>query len=218
MCSITNSNIQLSVKPSDICCICEGLKSELHKAQLEILSYEKVIQLLREELYNVLHTQPDSRKQSDYHAEQPRGYNSKDDWTQVTSLNRKGKASNNHVIQLIPPTHNKYDVLSNLKEDSETPNPTYKKEESLNTRGNRINTRKIQFVKSAKKVKHNVLIKGDSHARKSVSLLQDNLNKDYRVSRFIKPGAHMKAITDSRGEVVKSLKCDDVVVIWGGVK
>jgi len=42
-CSIANSNIQLSVKPSDICCICEELKSELHKAQLEILSYEKVI-------------------------------------------------------------------------------------------------------------------------------------------------------------------------------
>ena len=83
-CSIANSNIQLSVKPSDICCICEGLKSELHKAQLEI-SYEKVIQVLREELYNVvLRTQPDSRKQSDYHAEQHGGYNSKDDWTQVT--------------------------------------------------------------------------------------------------------------------------------------
>jgi hypothetical protein len=75
---------------------------------------------------------------------------SKNDWTQVTSLNRKAKASNNHFIQLIPPTHNKYDVLSNLKEGSETPNPTYKKEESLNTRGNRINTRKIQLVKSAK--------------------------------------------------------------------
>jgi len=62
-CSIANSNIQLSVKPSDICCICEELKSELHKAQLEILSYEKVVQVLREELCNVvLHTQLDSRK------------------------------------------------------------------------------------------------------------------------------------------------------------
>jgi len=134
-----------------ICCICEELKSELHKAQLEILSYGKVIQVLREALYVVLCTQPDSRKQSDYLAEQPRGYKSKDDWTQVTSLNRKAKGSNNHLIQLIPPTHNKYDVLSNLKEDSKTPNPTYKKEESLNTRGNQINTRKIQLVKSAKK-------------------------------------------------------------------
>jgi hypothetical protein len=51
--SITNSNIQLSAKPSDICCICEELKSELHKPQLEI-SYEKVIQVLCEELCNVV--------------------------------------------------------------------------------------------------------------------------------------------------------------------
>jgi hypothetical protein len=109
--------------------------------------------VLREELCNVvLRTQPDSRKQRDYHAEQHRGYTSKDDWTQVTtSLNRNAKASNKHLRQLIPPTHNKYDVLSNLKEDSETPNPTYKKEESLNTRGKRINTRKTQLMKSAKK-------------------------------------------------------------------
>jgi len=127
-------------------------KSELHKAQLEVSSYEKVIQVLREELCNVvLRTQPDSRKQSDYHAEQHGGYNSKDDWTQVTSLNRNAKPSNKHLRQLIPPTLNKYDVLSNLKEDSETPNPTYKKKESLNIRGKRINTRKTQLVKSAKK-------------------------------------------------------------------
>jgi hypothetical protein len=65
-------------------------------------------------------------------------------------------------------------------------------------------------------VKHNVLIIGDSHARKSASLLQDNLNKDYGASSLVKPGAHMKAITDTAGEVVKSLKCDDVVYIWGG--
>lgn len=71
-------------------------------------------------------------------------------------------------------------------------------------------------AQSAKKVKHNVLIIGDSHASNSVSLLQDNLNKDYEVSSFVKPGAQMNAITGTAGEVVKSLKCDDVVVIWGG--
>jgi len=71
-------------------------------------------------------------------------------------------------------------------------------------------------VKSAKKVKHKVLIIGDSHARNSASLLQDNLSKDYEASSFIKPGAQMHAITGTAGEAVKSLKCDDVVVIWGG--
>jgi hypothetical protein len=53
MCSLRNSNIQLNVKPRDMCLNCDGLKSELYKAQLEILSYEKVIQVLREELDNI---------------------------------------------------------------------------------------------------------------------------------------------------------------------
>jgi hypothetical protein len=44
--------------------------------------------------------------------------------------------------------------------------------------------------------------------QENLRLLQDNLNKDYEVSSFVKPGAHMKAITDTAGEVVKSLKCD----------
>jgi hypothetical protein len=66
-------------------------------------------------------------------------------------------------------------------------------------------------VKSEKKVKHNVLIIGDSYASNSASLLQDNLNTDYEVSRFVKPGAHMNAITDTAREAVKSLKS---VMMW----
>ena len=46
--------------------------------------------------------------------------------------------------------------------------------------------------------------------------IYSNLNPDYEVSSFVKPGAHMNAITATAGEAVKSLKCDDVVVIWGG--
>jgi len=217
-CSLGISDIQTSIKPIDKCLNCERLESELYKAQLEISSYEKVIQVLRDELYHVgPHAQPEYRNRTIYHDEQHRSYSSKDDWTQVTAtLGRKTKTSNNHLIQLIPPTHNKYEVLSNLKEERETPNPAYKKTAPPNTRGHRTNTRKAQIVKSAKKVKHKVLIIGDSHARNSASLLQDNLSKDYEASSFIKPGAQMHAITGTAGEAVKSLKCDDVVVIWGG--
>ena len=217
-CSLCISNIQTSIIPRDKCLNCEGLKSELYKAQLEILPYKKVIQVLRNKLYHVEPcAQPEHRNRTVHHDEQHRSHTSKDDWTQVTTtLNRKAKTSNNHLIQLIPPTHNKYDVLSNLKEERETPNPAYKKVSPPNTRGHRTNTRKAQIVKSTKKVKHKVLIIGDSHARNSASLLQDNLSKDYETSSFVKPGAQMHAITDTAGEAVKSLKCDDVVVIWGG--
>ena len=104
----------------------------MYNAQLEILSYQKVKQVLREDIYNVEpRAQPDRRNQSGYHDEHLRSYNSKYYWTLVTStLNRKTKVSKNYLIQLIPPTHNKYDVLFNLKEDSETPNHALKKEET----------------------------------------------------------------------------------------
>lgn len=72
------------------------------------------------------------------------------------------------------------------------------------------------MVERKEKVKHSVLIIGDSHASNSASLLQDNLNPDYAVSSIVKPGAHMNAITDTAGEIGRSLTGDDVIIIWGG--
>ena len=123
------------------------------------------------------------------------------------------------MTQTIPPTHNKYDVLSQLNEDSEHPNPPtpeHKYEESSNTRGHRTITRKTKVMESKGKVKHSVLIIGDNHASNSASLLQDNLNSDYEVSGIVKPGAHMNAIMDTAGEIVRSLTSDDVIIVWGG--
>ena len=77
-------------------------------------------------------------------------------------------------------------------------------------------TRKTQIVKSLNKVKHKVLIIGDSHARNCANLLQDNLSIDYKVSSFVKPGAQMNEITKTAREELKTLKSDDLVVVWGG--
>jgi hypothetical protein len=50
---------------------------------------------------------------------------------------------------------------------------------------------KTQFVKSLNKVKHKVLLIGVSQAKNCAHLLQDNLNSDFKVSSFVKPGARM---------------------------
>ena len=53
----------------------------LQGAQQEILSYEKVIKVLQEELINMeLRAQPYSRKQRDYYDEQFPSLQSKYDW------------------------------------------------------------------------------------------------------------------------------------------
>jgi signal recognition particle GTPase len=71
-------------------------------------------------------------------------------------------------------------------------------------------------VKSLKTEKHKVLVIGDSHARKCATLLQDNLGTNYEVSSFLKPGAQMNEITKTAKEEIKSMKYEDVVVVWGG--
>ena len=98
----------------------------------------------------------------------------------------------------------------------EFPSSTYNKEETSNVKRHQAKTRKTQIVKSLNKVKHKVLIIGDSHARNCVTLLQDNLSIDYNVSSFVKPGAQMNEIKKTAREELKSLKSDDLVVVWGG--
>ena len=76
--------------------------------------------------------------------------------------------------------------------------------------------RKSQFMKNLNKAKHKVLIIGDSHARNCVNLLQDNLSIDFKVSSFVKPDAQMNEITNTAREELKTLKSDDLLLVWGG--
>ena len=65
-------------------------------------------------------------------------------------------------------------------------------------------------------VKQKIVIIGDSHARKSAAELKHNIGLTFTVSSFIKPGAGMGSIVDTIKEDIKTLKKDDVVIIWGG--
>jgi hypothetical protein len=57
---------------------------------------------------------------------------------------------------------------------------------------------------------------GDSQFKKCVTLMQDNLGINNEVSSFMKPDAQMNEITKTVREDIKTLKCEDVVVVWGG--
>jgi hypothetical protein len=63
----SSPNNKLSVNRGDLCLYCDELRSELQKTQLELLSYEKVINVLQEEIKNLeLRLYPDCISQSDY--------------------------------------------------------------------------------------------------------------------------------------------------------
>ena len=75
---LRNFDDKLSEKKGDTCLRCDELSFELQKAKLEILSYEKIVKLLLEEISNEeLHTQSSLVKQKDSHNEQTSSSNSK---------------------------------------------------------------------------------------------------------------------------------------------
>jgi hypothetical protein len=118
----------------------------------------------------------------------------KDDWAQVTTTNyRKNYDFNSNLIQIIPTTANRYELLSNLK-DEETINLTTKVVKIQNSNNYLQTKKKNQLVKSVGISEHKVLIIGDSYAKKCVTELRHNLDHRYEVCGFIKPGARTSEI------------------------
>jgi hypothetical protein len=75
--------------------------------------------------------------------------------------------------------------------------------------------RNNQRRKSVGISKHKVLIIGNNHANKCATELRNSLNHKYEVSGFIKPGASTREIIKTTEEEIATLKCNDVVILWG---
>jgi hypothetical protein len=91
------------------------LNSELRKAKDEILSYKEIIKVLQEELSTKVRPDPnnDLRKQfQTSHIEE--------DWVLGSAKRKKNKViPYRNLIQIIPESANKYELLYNLKEDGQ---------------------------------------------------------------------------------------------------
>ena len=106
-------------------------------------------------------------------------------------------------------TSNKFKTLSNFKNENLPPKCAP-----------HVNCHKEHHppFRSVGKIKHvnqQIVIVGDSHARKSAAELKHCLDLTFAISSFVKPGAGMKDIVDPVKEDIKKLKHDDVMVIWG---
>jgi lysophospholipase L1-like esterase len=62
--------------------------------------------------------------------------------------------------------------------------------------------------------KHKVLLLGDSQVRGCVDLLNQNLNREFGVSGFVKPGAKTSSILDTN--IDKDMSKDDVIIVCAG--
>jgi len=208
VCVPTAFNSEILRNQSINCQLCVELSLELHKAQQELLSCGKVIQILREELANVnQRARPDAynRNQNihileDHYSspKQPK------EWQQVPFTTRKVKPTRNYSPPIPLPTQNKFDPLTNLKENDVPPSLV------------QLSNPKLVKVKKPSAPKHKVLIFGDSHARDSASRLQPYLGDNYSVTSFVKPGAPMEEILTTADELRTSVRREDILIVWGG--
>ena len=85
----------------------------------------------------------------------------------------------------------------------------------------KINVSKEQVIQqppnnSQHERKHKIMIVGDSHTRGSASSIKHNLNNDFDLNGFVKPGAGITTLTSSVTEDTKHLTLKDILVFWGG--
>jgi len=122
------------------------------------------------------------------------------------------KSTKQHLKGKVIPTI----VNGTLDSFCEFASSSYNTEETSNVKDFQSKMWNIQADKRLNATKHKVVIIGDSHVRNCSIFLQDNLNTDYKVSSFVKPGALMNEITKTAKEKLKLLKKDDLVIVWGG--
>ena len=171
MCLCTNiiSNLQ-----ENKCRSCDTLKAELHEAQQDIPTYKESIKILLEEQSS----QPKQMK--------PDGPWNKEGSFRSIPRRDSTKASpqvgirrSNHGQSI--PTANKFEVLTNLKDPSDTMSSTSASIESDITLRNfekkdqKMNQMKTQEPSNLRKRRPRIVLIGDSHARNCTTDLQHNL-------------------------------------------
>ena len=215
-----NTNSKLSEKQCDLCQHCDELNAELHKVKGELLSYEKVVSVLQEEIRNLENHLYSNDTYQDIHGKlQTREIVTDNNWNQVkVRHNKLSKTNKGNLIQLTPCLSNKYEILHNLEANNETVSSTSNNKALVSTSERQTKAKRSRSTRKTIVPKHKIMILGDSHARRCADLVQDNLNSDYRVSSFIKPSAQMSEIVTSINKEVHSLTNNDVIIIWGGVK
>jgi hypothetical protein len=111
---------------------------------------------------------------------------------------------------------NKYELLANLNEESDSPSTSSLEDAAQNLSSLRTEHQKKQRVNSTTRKAHTITITGDSHVKTCATELQHNLGINSEVSSFVKSGAGMSVITNTAKEEINNLKSEEVVVVWGG--
>jgi hypothetical protein len=121
------------------------------------------------------------------------------------------------LIQIIPATANRYELLSNLK--NEETNRSQSISENQDVALQRSNDKiklKAPFVSQVDDHNiHKVIILGDSHVRGCLGKLTSILRNGFSLIGISKPNANVSAIVDYKYLKIEKLSKNDVIICGG---
>ena len=116
-------------------------------------------------------------------------------WNQVKVRHNKSskfsKSNNTNIIQLIPCSSNKYEILHNLEGNNGIVSCVSNRKMNGSICETQTKAMKTGGVEKTIVPKQKIVILGDSHVCRYAELMQDNLISNYCVSSFIKPSGPM---------------------------
>jgi len=121
----------------------------LHKVNVELLSYEKVVSVLEEEIRNLECRLYSNDTYQDIHGKpQTHEIETDNNWNQVkVRHNKLSKTNKVNLIQLIPCSSNKYEILHNLEENNETVSSTSNRKAIVSTSERQTKAKKSRPTK-----------------------------------------------------------------------
>jgi hypothetical protein len=79
-----------------------------------------------------------------------------------------------------------------------------------------MSKRKASLSNTQSITDHKIMIVGDSHARGLSSNMKSNLNDNYSVSGFVRPGVNIATQISSMTIDINLLTKNDLIIFWGG--
>jgi hypothetical protein len=168
--------------------------------------------VLQEELTTNVRPDPNNKLRKQFQTSR-----TEEDWLFGSAKRKRNNViPNRNLIQIIPESANKYELLYNLKEEDGQVNQGKKELKASTIMKYTPKKGGTKSTDNQAKYKNKVLIIGDSHVKKSATELSTNLDHSYESICFTKPGAHKDEILKRAVDEAAPLRKQDILVLWAG--
>jgi len=212
-------------KQIKFCDYCKEMVTEINVVKSELSSCKEIIRILHEEIREInslyqLYGNEVNEGMSNKESNNPLA---SENWTYRSSHRSKyPRLARENFRQLPLETSNQFAPLTNLNEDNEchsattinkTTTPVITQEEARESKCN--SARRLKSKTPHRNVRK-VLVMGDSHTRLCATKIKSEIECNFCVQGFVKPGAGAGVLVNSSTRDIEYLTKNDVIILMGG--